>query len=88
MAFATSFEPWANAIDAAVTIMRSAKADSTPYSLIFSLLNLNNNEAINITSRPNKIVITIISLSLSGNPTCFNPFLAVTRAMITAAKKV
>ena len=88
MALATSFDPWANAIADAVTIINTAKADSTPYSLIFSLLKLRRIAEITATIIPKETVTKRTSLSVKGRPTCFKPFLAVTRPIITATKKL
>ena len=88
IAFATSLDPCAKAIAEAVTIIRIAKADSTPYSLIFLALKFKRMAVIIETATPKPIVTIRTSLSVSGIPTCFNPFLAVTKPIITATKKL
>ena len=86
IAFATSFDPCAKAIAEAVTIIKTAKADSTPYSLILCLFRFNRIAVTIVTTTPKPIVTSTTSLSVKGSPTCFNPFLAVTRPIITATK--
>ena len=65
-----------------------AKADSTPCSLIFSLFKFNNIEVTIATITPKPTVTRTTSLSVSGSPICFNPFLAVTKPITTATKKL
>ena len=80
-------DPCANAIAEAVTIIRTAKADSTPYSLILSFFKFNKIAVINDTTTPKITVTKTTSLSVRGNPTCLRPFLAVTKPIMTATKK-
>ena len=88
IALATSLDPCAKAIADAVTIIKIANADSTPYSFIFSLLIFNKIEVIIATTIPRPKVTITTSLSVNGSPTCFKPFLAVTNPIITATKKL
>ena len=94
IALATSFEPWANAIQQAVTTISSANTFSTLAACrSASSEPLNFIRPINhLPKKPNATAIAIASTypltALSSKPTCLRPFLIVTSDITKPANAI